>query len=116
MTGRPRTVTLLDNISILCVCRGGWQRPVFSESTLSFTAPETGAYAFDTAGSVHDTVVYVLNGGCKGEELACNDDFGNDNRQSRAIVSLTAGPDRGRRRGWVRWGRGGFRARHRARR
>lgn len=61
------------------------------ERAYSFTAPETGAYAFDTAGSVHDTVVYVLNGGCKGEELACNDDFGKDNRQSRAIVSLTAG-------------------------
>jgi hypothetical protein len=61
------------------------------ERAYSFTAPEAGAYAFDTSGSVHDTVVYVLEASCEGEELACNDDFGTNNRQSRAIVSLTQG-------------------------
>ena len=40
----------------------------------TFTAPETGPYTFDTFGSAYDTVLYILDGVCQGEELACDDD------------------------------------------
>ncbi|XXY47532.1 MXAN_6577-like cysteine-rich protein [Sorangium sp. So ce269] len=40
----------------------------------SFTAPETGTYIIDTFGSEYDTVLYVFDGDCSGEELECSDD------------------------------------------
>jgi hypothetical protein len=41
---------------------------------LGFIAPWAGSFTFDTEGSF-DTVVYVHDGECGSEELACNDDF-----------------------------------------
>ena len=45
------------------------------ESTFSWVAPEAGTYTIDTLDSRFDTVLYVLDDTCGGEELACNDDL-----------------------------------------
>jgi hypothetical protein len=56
---------------------------------LGFVAPWSGSFAFDTSGSSFDTVVYVHEGECGEDELACNDDFiGLD---SRVVVNLSQG-------------------------
>jgi hypothetical protein len=39
-----------------------------------WTAPAAGAYTIDLAGSDYDTVLYVQDAACGGDELACNDD------------------------------------------
>lgn len=41
---------------------------------LTWTAPESGEYFIDTRWDSYDTVLYVLEGGCDGAELVCNDD------------------------------------------
>lgn len=43
------------------------------DSLYQFTASAAGTYVFDTAGTMFDTVLAVLDG-CGGAELACNDD------------------------------------------
>ncbi|MEM6993767.1 MAG: hypothetical protein AAF721_24850, partial [Myxococcota bacterium] len=58
------------------------------EYTWTFTAPADGDYLFDTAGSTFDTVMYVLDGECMGEELACDDDGLASTSQSLTSVSL----------------------------
>jgi len=45
-----------------------------SDVQLQWTAPTTGLYVFDTAGSDFDTILYVLADDCDGVPLACNDD------------------------------------------
>ncbi|MBN1653578.1 MAG: hypothetical protein JXA30_07360 [Deltaproteobacteria bacterium] len=57
-----------------------------------YTAPESGTYSFDTAGSeVSDTVLSVLSGSeCSDEELGCNDDRAEQLR-SQLNVELSAG-------------------------
>jgi hypothetical protein len=56
---------------------------------LGFVAPWSGHFAFDTAGSSFDTVVYAHEQECGPQELACNDDFiGLD---SRIVLELDAG-------------------------
>ncbi|MBL4689252.1 MAG: hypothetical protein JKY37_31960 [Nannocystaceae bacterium] len=58
---------------------------------MAFTleAEVDGFYVFDTVGSNFDTVLYVLDGDCSGNELACNDD--NTGTQSEVGVVLTTG-------------------------
>ena len=46
-------------------------------------------FTFDTAGSNHDTVLYVRDGSCSGPELACDDDT--IGLQSEVTVPLTSG-------------------------
>jgi len=55
---------------------------------LGFIAPWSGTFAFETSGSF-DTVVYIHDGECSEQELACNDDFIGLN--SRAVVALEQG-------------------------
>ncbi|MEQ1504560.1 MAG: hypothetical protein ABMB14_20140, partial [Myxococcota bacterium] len=59
-----------------------------SDRTAGFTAPADGRYRFDTAGTVFDTVLTVLDG-CGGAERACSDDA--VGRQSSLAVDLVAG-------------------------
>ena len=59
--------------------------------TFEFTAPADGDYIFDTFQSTFDTVLYVLDGMCAGEELTCDDDGLTGTNQSLASVSLTEG-------------------------
>ncbi len=68
---------------------GGGDAP---EVALSWTAPQAGNYVIDTLGSSYDTVVYVRDGSCIGEELGCDDD-GGPNTQSSLSVALQAGQD-----------------------
>lgn len=46
------------------------------EALFAFVAPRAGKYAFSTAGSLFNTVLYVLEERCGGAELACSDDRG----------------------------------------
>ncbi|AGP35307.1 hypothetical protein SCE1572_12735 [Sorangium cellulosum So0157-2] len=57
------------------------------EATYAFTAPAEGYYDIDTAGSTVETVLSVRDGGCGGDEMACE----SGGRSSRAIVRLDAG-------------------------
>lgn len=66
---------------------GGVDAP---DRALGWTAPADGTYVFDTFGSAFDTVLYALDGGCAGAELACNDDVGGM-VQSRLVLVLTEG-------------------------
>ena len=53
-------------------------------------APTTGSYQFDTIGSTLDTVLQVLDGGCSGTSLGC-DDEGGGNADSLVTASVVAG-------------------------
>ncbi len=60
------------------------------DASYTFTAPADGAYSFDTFGSLFNTVIHVLEGGCAGAEIACNDDA-SWNGESKVTVDLLAG-------------------------
>ncbi|EDM76521.1 putative lipoprotein [Plesiocystis pacifica SIR-1] len=64
----------------------GWDAP---DRTFLFTAPFTGTFEFDTAGSNYDTVLYALDGVCNGPHIDCNDDW--EDLQSRIIIDLEEG-------------------------
>lgn len=53
-----------------------------------WTAPAAGAYTIDLGGSDYDTVLYVQDAACGGDELACNDD--SIGLQSAVNVNLAA--------------------------
>jgi len=55
----------------------------------SWTAPADGEYSFDTIGSDFDTTLYLLDGTCDAETLACNDDY--LTVTSRLVTTLSAG-------------------------
>jgi hypothetical protein len=58
---------------------------------LVFRAPSAGQYRIDASGTV-DSVLVVRAGACStGNELACNDDVTENNRDSRIQLALTAG-------------------------
>ena len=59
------------------------------EASYTFTAPATALYLFDTIGSAFDTILYVRDGGCDGQELACNND--SSGTASAVAVNLYAG-------------------------
>jgi hypothetical protein len=67
---------------------GGASAP---ELAYTFTAPANGTYAFDTGGSDIDTVLYVLDGTCEGEELRCDDDGLTGTNASLTSLPLAAG-------------------------
>lgn len=61
------------------------------DMSFTFTAPAAGNYRVATAGSQLDTVISVLEGGCGGEQLVCNDDDGcGGNSASALVVALQA--------------------------
>ncbi len=64
---------------------------VAGDDTLTFTAPEDGVYAFDTAGSDFDTIMFLLDG-CGGDEFGCSDDVGAD-PTSHLDLLMTAGQE-----------------------
>jgi hypothetical protein len=59
------------------------------DASYTFTAPATGRYVFDTAGSSYNTVLELHDGGCDGPVISCNDD--SLGPQSRLTVDLAAG-------------------------
>lgn len=68
-------------------CDDSLQTPDFA---LVFSAPSTGEYRIDAAGS-QDSVLVVRAGACNGNQLACNDDVSPNNRDSRIELPLSAG-------------------------
>jgi hypothetical protein len=59
------------------------------DHTVTFTATHAGEWTFDTLESDFDTVLFVLDAACGGEEIACNDDA--QGLQSRVEVGLEMG-------------------------
>ena len=59
------------------------------EVAFAWRAPSDGVFVFETRDSSYDTVLYLLDGGCRGAELGCNDDLGNL-VASRVAVELQA--------------------------
>lgn len=57
----------------------------------TWTAPATGGYTFNTAGSDFDTVLAIHSGGCGDPLLACNDDASFDIETSEVYVELAEG-------------------------
>lgn len=66
-------------------CGGGSTADTF----VTWTAPATDTYVFDTVGSATDTLLWVAADECDGAELACNDDTFDENAQ--VTLSLTRG-------------------------
>jgi len=66
---------------------GGFLEP---DHAVTWTAPEAGTYLVSTRGSGFDTVVYVRDASCGGDELACNDDHLED-VEAYTWVTLAAG-------------------------
>jgi hypothetical protein len=62
-----------------------------SEVVLSFVAPATATYTFDTVGSAFDTVLAALDA-CGGSELDCDDDSAGGLR-SELVLPLVAGQE-----------------------
>jgi hypothetical protein len=65
-------------------CGGGTAK----EMAYRWKAPIDGIYAFDTAGSSFDTVLYLLDGNCAGQALRCDDDEGST-LQSSVLHEMT---------------------------
>jgi hypothetical protein len=66
-----------------------------TETEYRWVAPAAGTYEITTAdtsaaGGTYDTILYVLDGSCTGDELACDDD-GLASRLSTVTVTVTAG-------------------------
>jgi hypothetical protein len=66
----------LDTRELEDVVRGSCGLGEAPEALFAFVAPHAGKYAFSTAGSLFNTVLYVLDERCGGAELACSDDRG----------------------------------------
>lgn len=62
------------------------------ELVFAWTAPQAGTYTIHTTGSDFDTLLYVRDGSCIGEELGCDDD-GGPSTQSSLTLKLAAGQD-----------------------
>lgn len=72
-----------DFVSGSCVAQD------FAEYRVLARADEGGTFRITTEGSSIDAVLYVLDGGCDGPELACNDGAGGS--QPIVTVALAAG-------------------------
>ena len=62
------------------------------EAVYGFSAPRAGRYQFSLAGSRFDTVLYVRDRWCSGQELACDDD-GAGNGASLVTLDLDEGQE-----------------------
>lgn len=62
------------------------------EHVFSWSAPQAGTYTIHTTDSDFDTVLYVRDGSCVGEELDCDDD-GGPGTQSSMTLTLQAGQE-----------------------
>lgn len=80
------STTGVDN-TVFASCGGD----TAGDDTLTFTAPSDGVYAFDTAGSDFDTVMFLLDG-CGGDEFGCSDNVGAD-ETSHLNLLMTAGQE-----------------------
>ncbi|MCB9530358.1 MAG: hypothetical protein H6700_01165 [Myxococcales bacterium] len=63
------------------------------ERAFLWTAPYEGEFTFDTLGSSYDTVLFIRDAACDGDEIDCNDDgFTGANRtRSQLVIDAYAG-------------------------
>jgi hypothetical protein len=61
------------------------------DHSLLWAAPDAGTWRFDSEGSSHDTVLWLLPSGCVGPPLGCSDDAEGLGLGSRVEVELVAG-------------------------
>ncbi len=61
------------------------------DSVVSFTAPASGDFQFDTVGSTFDTLLAIYSECESGREIACNDDSAAQLGDSELTLTLTAG-------------------------
>lgn len=73
------TTPMFDGNASTCGGQAGRDAPYL------FTAPATGTYTFDTFGSSFESVLYVLDGVCSGQQIACGDEG--------MLVDLVAGQE-----------------------
>lgn len=59
----------------------------------TWVAPATNGYTITTQGTDFDTVLFILDGDCNGDVLACNDDISFDNLASQVYVELEEGQE-----------------------
>lgn len=75
--GKRITVAQLDGtgdaVNAMTGSCGGESAP---ERVFVWTVPLSGLYRISTAGSEFDTVLYLFNGSCSADEVACSDDSG----------------------------------------
>lgn len=55
------------------------------DASFLWTAPESAEYTFRTAGSTYDTMLYILDGACGGEELVCDGSRGDSTVKLQAV-------------------------------
>ena len=87
VTGTNYVGNAMTGDAVTASCNAGAQAP---DVSYTFTAPADGLYRFDTRGSSLDTALVLLDGGCSGPELGCNDDYGWQTT-SRVTAQLAAG-------------------------
>lgn len=64
---------------------------VTNDDLYQFTATEAGLYRIETTGSTADTILFLLDGGCGGAEISCNDDATPSTTDSFLLQPLEAG-------------------------
>lgn len=64
---------------------------VTNDDLYLFTTTEAGLYRIQTIGSEADTIIFLLDGGCGGTEIACNDDATEGTTDSFLLQPLEAG-------------------------
>lgn len=79
------TIGAVDKLSMLGCGQVDVPAPDY---VFEWTAPAAGAYTIDLDGSDYDTVLYVQDASCGGDEIACNDD--SIGLQSAVDVNLAA--------------------------
>jgi hypothetical protein len=71
--------------------RGSCGSSSTADTFVTWTAPATDTFVFDTVGSSADTTLWVVADTCDGEELACDEDtFGSD---AQVTIALTRGDE-----------------------
>jgi hypothetical protein len=64
---------------------------VTNDDLYLFTATDAGLYRIQTTGSAADTILFLLEDGCGGAEIACNDDATEATTDSFLLQPLEAG-------------------------
>lgn len=62
-----------------------------NDITFAWSAPYPGVFTVVSAGSEFDTMITVLQGGCGGAPLSCDDDGGSDLDSAATFTANTAG-------------------------
>lgn len=81
----------LDGDDFAGTCNGELMGDDAPDYGYTWVVPRTKGYTITTQGSDYDSVLFVLDGDCNGDVLACNDDLSDDNPASEVYVVLEEG-------------------------